>query len=225
MDLTLPFFCQHSPRSNIQLSLPCFQQFLLCLTQSNKRSIASNECHSIPNAYEFDKCVPQKRKPKQNVQLIEIDELDYCFDFIIPLSMIIFHTYLEHHELCIYIHIYICICIIICMKWPCFVNDPWWPNPPFYGWIAPIHGGTEFPMTHDLSRRFHSEYFNDEDLGSFGSLAKKALRRLVSADRIRQGRWLVLECFFFFGGMQQFKSHLLPQSKHSTSDDKGFSTT
>lgn len=188
-----------------------------CLTQSNKRSIASNACHSIPNAYEFDKFVPPKKwKTKQNVQLIEIDELDYCFDFTIPLSMIIFHTYLEHHELCIYI------CIIICMKWPCFVNDPWWPNPPFYGWIAPIHGGsTSSPRRLDPQVPFG--VFQRRRFGQFRFLGEKGAAEPIQADRIRQGRWLVLE--FFFGGMQQFKSHLFPQSKHSTSDDKGFSTT
>ena len=45
------------------------------------------------------------------------------------------------------------------------------PIPQFCGWISPIHCGTEFPQK--LTRRFHhSKYFNDEDLGSFGSLAR-----------------------------------------------------
>ena len=118
--------------------------------------------------------------------------------------------------------VYIYICIIICMKWPCFVNDPWWPNPPFYGWIAPIHGGsTSSPRRLDPQVPFG--VFQRRRFGQFRFLGEKGAAEPIQADRIRQGRWLVLE--FFFGGMQQFKSHLFPQSKHSTSDDKGFSTT
>ena len=49
----------------------------------------------------------------------------------------------------------------------------------------------------DLIRRFHSEYFNDEDLGSFGSLAKKALRSLYRpTGSDRDGGW----CLSFFSG-------------------------